>query len=101
MLRHYLRQAADRITQIVYARRRFKLLMRTSLRDIDLRVQALAAATNFFSSAIRPVVIVASSLPSGNLAGEGGLVGGAAHEALALEDADVDLGHIQPTRAPR
>lgn len=63
MLRHYLRQAADRITQIVYARRRFKLLMRTSLRDIDLRVQAVAAATSFFSSAIRPVVIDA---PFGN-----------------------------------
>lgn len=33
--------------------------MRTSFRDIDLRLQAVAAATNFFSTAIRPVVISA------------------------------------------
>lgn len=59
MLRHYLRQAADRATQIIYARRKFKLLMRTSFRDVDLRLQAVAAATNFFSTVVRPVVIEA------------------------------------------
>jgi hypothetical protein len=32
---------------------------------------------------------VASSLPSGDLAGEDGLVGGTAREALALEDAQI------------
>lgn len=59
VLRHYLRQAADRATQIIYARRKFKLLMRTNFRDINLRLQAVAAASNFFSTAIRPVVISA------------------------------------------
>ena len=59
MLRHYLRRAADRATQIIYARRKFKLLMKSNFRDIDIRVQELAAATNFFSSVVRPVVIEA------------------------------------------
>ena len=59
MLRHYFRRAGERVTQILYARRRFKLLMRTSFREIDLRLQAVAAATNFFSTVVRPVVISA------------------------------------------
>lgn len=63
MLRHYLRQAADRVLQFAYARRRFKLLMRTSFDGLNLRLQSVAAATNFFSTVVRPVVIRA---PFGN-----------------------------------
>jgi LmbE family N-acetylglucosaminyl deacetylase len=33
--------------------------MRTSFREIELRTQALAAATNFFSTVVRPIVIKA------------------------------------------
>lgn len=59
MLRHYLRQAAQIATQFAFAHRRFKLLLRTTLGDIDLRMHAVAAATNFFSTTVQPVVIEA------------------------------------------
>ena len=57
MLRHYVREAARAAIQLAFARRRFKLLLRTTLRNIDLRTQAVCAATNFFSSVVQPVVI--------------------------------------------
>ena len=44
---------------------------------------------------------VAPSLPRRNFGGEGGLIGGAARQALALEDADLDLGHVQPAGVHR
>ena len=44
---------------------------------------------------------VAPSLPGRNFGGEGGLIGGAARQALALEDADLDLGHVQPAGVHR
>ncbi len=44
---------------MVYARRRFKLLMKTNFENLDLRLQSVAAAINFFSTVIRPVVIEA------------------------------------------
>src|SRR6266568_8270534 len=40
---------------------------------------------------------VAPSLPSRHLGGEGGLLGITACQALALQDTDLDLGHVQPT----
>jgi hypothetical protein len=40
---------------------------------------------------------VAPPLPSRHLGGEGGLLGITACQALALQDADLDLGHVQPT----
>ncbi len=39
---------------------------------------------------------VASSLPSGDLAGEGDPIDGTACQALTLENADLDLGHVRP-----
>lgn len=59
MLRHYIRQAGRVAMQFAFARRRFKLLLRTTLSDVDLRLHAVAAATNFFSTTVRPVVIEA------------------------------------------
>ncbi len=57
MLRHYLRQAAHLATEFAFARRRFKLLLRATLTDVDLRMHEVAAATNFFSGTVQPVVI--------------------------------------------
>lgn len=37
---------------------------------------------------------IASSPPTGTLAGEGGLVSGTAREALAHENADLDINHV-------
>jgi N-acetylglucosamine malate deacetylase 1 len=59
VLRHYLRRAAQTLTEFAYARRQYKLLLRTTLSDLDLRTQAVAAATNFFSTAVKPIVIAA------------------------------------------
>ena len=57
MLKHYLRQAALAATQFAFARRQFKLFLRITLGDLDLRMHALAAATNFFAPAIRSMEI--------------------------------------------
>ncbi len=59
MLRHYLREAARAVTQFAFARRQYKLLLRTTLRDLDLRMQAVSAATAFFSTIVQPIVIEA------------------------------------------
>lgn len=57
MLRHYFRQAGHLATQAIFARKRFKLLLRGSLQDMDSRIQGVTAASNFFSNFVRPVVI--------------------------------------------
>src|SRR3954467_2500967 len=44
---------------------------------------------------------VSPPLPSRDLGGEGGSLGSTACKALALQDADLDLGHVQPTRVFR
>lgn len=59
MLRHYLRRTVQTLTEFAYARRQYKLLLRTALSDLDLRMHAVAAATNFFSTAVKPIVIEA------------------------------------------
>src|SRR6185437_17146569 len=41
---------------------------------------------------------IAPSLPCCHLGDERLLLGGTARQALALEDADLDLGHVQPAR---
>jgi hypothetical protein len=41
---------------------------------------------------------VSPPLPSRNLRGESRLLGSTARQALPLQDADLDLGHVQPTR---
>jgi N-acetylglucosamine malate deacetylase 1 len=59
MIRNYLRHAYRTIQPLLYARRQFKLFLRTSLGNIDLRMQALASQTDYFSNFVRPVPIEA------------------------------------------
>lgn len=63
MSRHYLRQGKDLLLQILFSRKQFKLLLRTSGRQLDLRMQALASMTDFYSAAVTPIPITA---PFGN-----------------------------------
>ena len=44
---------------------------------------------------------IASSFPRRHLGGEGGLLGSTTRQTLALEDADLDLGHVQPAGVHR
>jgi N-acetylglucosamine malate deacetylase 1 len=57
LLRHYARRLARTVVQFAFARRQFKLLLRTTLEDIDLRLHAMAAATDLFSTGVQPIVI--------------------------------------------
>lgn len=57
MLRHYIKRAANVAVQFVFARRQFKLLLRTTLGALDERMQALSAATSFFSKSVEPIVM--------------------------------------------
>jgi len=57
MIRNYLRRAYRTVLPLLYARSQFKLFLATSLGDIDLRRQQLAALTDYFSSSIRPIPI--------------------------------------------
>jgi len=59
MLRHYVRRASNAAVQFIFARRQFKLFLRVTLGQADLRMHALAAATSFFSTMVRPVIIEA------------------------------------------
>lgn len=58
MFRHYLRQAKDLFVQIFLSKRKFKLLLRTTLERLDIRLQALASLTDFYSTAVTPIPIV-------------------------------------------
>lgn len=57
MIRSYLRRAYRAALPSLYARRRFKLFLKAAVGDIDLRVQALASVTDYFSNFIRPIPI--------------------------------------------
>lgn len=59
MLRHYVRRASNAVVQFIFARRQFKLFLRVTLGQADVRMHALAAATNFFSTMVRPIIIEA------------------------------------------
>lgn len=59
MIREYLRRGYRSLLPLLYSRANFKLFLKTSLGDVDLRVQQLAAAADYFSSSIRPIPIVA------------------------------------------
>lgn len=59
MSRHYLRQAKDLLLQFLFSRKRFKLLLKTTTEQLDLRMQALASMTDFFSTAVTPIPITA------------------------------------------
>jgi N-acetylglucosamine malate deacetylase 1 len=57
VIRAYIRQAYRFLWPLLYGRSRFKLFLKTTLEDVDLRVQQLACTVDFFSSVLRPVRI--------------------------------------------
>ena len=59
MYRHILRQGKDLLLQIVFARKNFKMLLRSTTDHLDLRMQALASITDFYSTAVKPIPIKA------------------------------------------
>jgi N-acetylglucosamine malate deacetylase 1 len=59
MFRHYLRQAKGLLLQVFFSRKQFKLLLRTTLGHLDIRLQALASLTDFFSTVVTPIPITA------------------------------------------
>ncbi len=59
MLRHTLRQAKDLLLQILFSKKQFKLLLRTTIQHLDIRLQTLASVTDVFSESVRPVPITA------------------------------------------
>jgi N-acetylglucosamine malate deacetylase 1 len=63
MIRHYIRRAYRTLLPLLYGRTQFKLFLKSSFGDIDLRVQQLAAATDYFASTVRSIRIQA---PFGN-----------------------------------
>ena len=58
-VRDHLRRAFRFLLPLLYGRSRFKLFLKTSLGDIDLRLQQLASVADFFSGVLRPVRIQA------------------------------------------
>jgi LmbE family N-acetylglucosaminyl deacetylase len=63
MIRDYLRRIYRTALPLLYARKHFKLFLKTSLGDIRLRMLALASETDYFSNFVRPIRIRA---PFGN-----------------------------------
>jgi hypothetical protein len=57
MIRGYFRELYRRALPLLYGRRHFKLFLRASLGDIDLRMLALASQTDYFSSFVRAIPI--------------------------------------------
>ena len=57
MIRNVFRRAYRTLLPFIYSRRQFKLFLTTTLGDIDLRVQALASATDYFSVFIRSIPV--------------------------------------------
>jgi LmbE family N-acetylglucosaminyl deacetylase len=59
MFRQILRQGKDLVLQFLFSRKNFKLLLRTTTEHLDLRLQALASITDFYSTAVTPIPITA------------------------------------------
>jgi len=57
MIRNYLRRAYRTALPFLYSRSQFKLFLKSALGDIDVRVQALASLTDYFSPFVRPIPI--------------------------------------------
>ena len=57
MIRDYLRRAYRTLLPVLYARSDFKLLLQTSIENVDSRVRDLAVATDYFSGFLRPIPI--------------------------------------------
>lgn len=56
-IRDYIRRAYRTVLPILYARANFKLFLKTSLTDYDIRVRQLASMTDYFSSFVRAIPI--------------------------------------------
>jgi N-acetylglucosamine malate deacetylase 1 len=63
MIRGYLRSIYRTLYPLLYSKSQFKLFLKASLQDVNLRMLALASATDYFSNFVRPVPITA---PFGN-----------------------------------
>ncbi len=57
MIRDYLRQIYRNALPLLYARSQFKLFLKAGLGDIELRMLALASATDYFSNFVRAIPI--------------------------------------------
>jgi LmbE family N-acetylglucosaminyl deacetylase len=57
VIRGYLRDLYRRVLPPFYGRRQFKLFLKASLGDIDLRMLALASQTDYFSGFVRAIPI--------------------------------------------
>ncbi len=55
MIRNYLRRIYRTALPLLYARKHFKLFLKASLGDIQMRMTALASQTDYFSDFIRPI----------------------------------------------
>lgn len=59
MIREIFRTGYRSLLPLIYARTNYKLFLKMSFSDIDLRFQQLAAASDFFSSTVRPIPLQA------------------------------------------
>jgi len=59
MIRGYLRSIYRTLWPLLYSRSQFKLFLKVSLQDVNLRMLALASATDYFSNFVQPVPIAA------------------------------------------
>jgi LmbE family N-acetylglucosaminyl deacetylase len=59
MIRLYLRRFYRLMLPLLYGRSRFKLFLRASFGDINLRMLTLASVTDYFTAFVQPVVIKA------------------------------------------
>ena len=57
MIREYLRRGYRAILPLIYARSNFKLFLTTSFSGMDQRLQQLAAASDYFSTFMKPIQI--------------------------------------------
>src|SRR5579864_8368468 len=56
-IRDYMRYAYRAILPVLYGRTNFKLFLKTSLTDYDVRVRQLASVTDYFTNFVRPIPI--------------------------------------------
>src|SRR5262249_23697487 len=59
MIRSYLRRLYRTALPMIYSRRQFKLFLKAAVGDVDVRMQTLAAATDYLSSSVRSIPIQA------------------------------------------
>lgn len=59
MIRDYLRRAYRTVLPVLYARSQFKLFLKMAIGDVDVRLQQVASAMDWFSNAVRPIPIQA------------------------------------------